>query len=188
MSRAKADLTPKVRIARPGGLPVLLTIEAYMRSITEVVRQLGGSIEFEGAERATETPDGVRFKITPGGATDDHAWRCKSIDGDFTMLGGAYNGEEIAPTVLGDGSGWAYIVANWDLTFASGYLTVATLTSASVSTAAAVPADSPGSGTFHVPLVQFASRRVLSQAATRSISATVCHLSEDTAQHTILQS
>lgn len=192
MSRGKASppsQRTKVQVAS-GGPPKLVTRDVLAQTLEDFARKtLGIKIEVEGADRAMTTHDSMRFKVRAGGDIADHPWRCKIIDGAFTMMGGFYNSHELAATVLGTGSGWAWVKAEWALTLTGSYVSGASNTSAVIQTGSSVPADDPDGATFYVPLVQFSGGRVLSQAATRSISATVCDNGGDgSAQHNVLQS
>jgi hypothetical protein len=189
-SSAKWDPSKRIRLRKPRGKSKVLFKDEAMDLLYDLVRQLGYKLEIEGAERASEENDRLRFVVTPGGDGEDHAWKVGRVDGVFGIMGGAYNTEEIPFTELDtDFTGWVYLAASWDLTLVDDYVWPAELNNVVLATGVSVPADEPEAAVFYIPLVEMSNGKVASQAATRSISATVCDRAADGgAMHTILQS
>jgi hypothetical protein len=176
----------------PPGPPKLATREQLKALLDHLTKELGlPTIEIIGAKKSSTEVDRVSFEIDPGGAGEDHAWKIGYVDGAFGIMGGSYNSHEIEFTELAsDFTGWVWIKATWTLTVVEDYVNGATNTAAVLETGASVPADDPDTAIFYVALVQLTNGKVASQAATRSISATVCDSGnmDGTAAHTILQS
>lgn len=194
MARAGVSLDPtkRQRMPKPGGPGKLLSKEHFLRWMLEFARKNGIHLQFDGAERGSETHDGAYFKLAPGGdELADFAFRAKDINGSLWMMAGSYNGVAVAAIEIGNSAtGYGYIKAEWDISdVEAGYvMSVPPVTSVTFHTAASVPADSGGTGTFYVPLIQFAAGVVLGQIRSSAISAVVCDsgAGNGSAQHNIL--
>lgn len=141
--------------------------------LKELVGKLGFRLEIDGAEEMSQTGDGLYVKLGNQG-TVNHPWKGVIISGGLAVLGGYCNDIAVAGTTIGAGNGFAYLRVNFALDEEDGFVYTATLTGATLGSASSVPGDSPGSGTFYIPLFQYEGVRVISQSATRHMRVAAC--------------
>lgn len=171
MSTVSAQARPKIkRISMPTkGLAKWSTLGPLLEKL---LLAQGLRISIDGAESATDGEGEVHFTLTPPtGAL--HPWKCSVVGGDLVMSGGSYNGTPVSGATL-TGTGWAWLAVEYSLTVEDDWVVAASLTSVTVDQGSTVPTNDGDAGEFYIALVQFDSGAVLSQAATNSISATVC--------------
>lgn len=169
---------PPIIITRPSGPGRLLSKEAFIRTMMEVMRKLGIRMTFDGADEVRETKDGLQVKITSGAAAViTHPWQFSRLNpgGTFGISGGSYGIEHVDGIAdLGTGSGYVYLVASWDLDVVTGEVLSASLNSVSMASGSSIPSSNPYSGLFYIPLGAFNAGVVVAQDRTASIDPLVC--------------
>lgn len=118
-----------------------------------------------------------------------HAWQGGPAGNSLIRVaGGSYNSLAVEAQTDIAGSGWVYLAAEWELTTEDDYIVAATLVQVGMFNGSVVPENE--GPFFYVPLLQYDAGRIVSQVATRAISAVVCDagLGDGTPMHTILQS
>lgn len=169
-----SKLTPgkKVKVEMPRGKGRLLSKLAAARMLVSALKQLGFSVEIEGAREAGETADGARFVIQPGGDTIDFPFKGKKVGGALVMLGGYVNSIAVAETSVPGGSGLCYLELDFDLDAADDYVYGGTLDSVTVGFGSSLPAAS--GGTFYIGLFEYDGTTVVSQSAHTHFHVQVC--------------
>lgn len=178
-----AHLQPgkRVRISLPGGMR-LMTKALFLRVLREVLPQLGVRLQVDGAQMASTQPDGASLRLMPGADTVSHPFKGERRNGALWVRGGFVNTVELEDAEVGNGTGYAWVRVEFDLSVEWQFVFTATLTLAVIDHGTSVPADDPVSGVFHVVLFQYASGRLVSQSVTANLVVRACDDGSGTGQ------
>lgn len=178
-----AHLQPgkRVRVSMPGGMR-LVTKALFLRVLREVLPQLGLRLQVDGAQMLSTQHNGAALRLLPGADSVAHPFKGERRNGALWVRGGFVNALELEDAEVGNGSGYAWVRVEFDLSVEFQFVFTATLTAAVIDHGTSLPADNPVSGVFHIVLFEYASGRVVSQSVTANLVVRACDDGSGTGQ------